>query len=113
VATRDRGDVTSRVSLEALPGHTGHGTAALITDHGQPAIRGQSDAPNTPARYREVCLINTDGERMFTLGVLPDDGRASYPLPPELAGQLQGFTVVDVSIEPYAGNSAHSTKSRV
>jgi anti-sigma-K factor RskA len=113
VATRDRVEVTSRVSLEALPGHTGHGTAELITDQGQPELRVQIDAPTTPDRYREVWLINTDGERMFTLGVLPEDGRASYPLPPELAGQLQGFTIVDVSIEPYDGNPAHSRDSQV
>ena len=113
VATRDRVEVTSRVSLEALPGHTGHGTAELITDEGQPELRVKIDAPTTPDRYREVWLINTDGERMYTLGVLPEDGRASYPLPPELAGQLQGFTIVDVSIEPYDGNPAHSRDSQV
>ena len=113
VATRDRVEVTSRVSLEALPGHTGHGTAELITDQGQPELRVQIDAPTTPDRYREVWLINTDGERMYTLGVLPDDGRATFPLPPELAGQLQGFTIVDVSIEPYDGNPAHSRDSQV
>ncbi|HET6757776.1 MAG TPA: anti-sigma factor [Propionibacteriaceae bacterium] len=113
VATRDRVEVTSRVSLEALPGHTGHGTAELVTDQGQPELRVQIDAPTTPDRYREVWLINTDGERMYTLGVLPEDGRASYPLPPELAGQLQGFTIVDVSIEPYDGNPAHSRDSQV
>jgi anti-sigma-K factor RskA len=113
VAMRDRVEVTSRVSLEALPGHTGHGTAELITDQGQPELRVQIDAPATPDRYREVWLINTDGQRMYTLGVLPDDGRATYPLPPELAGQLQGFTIVDVSIEPYDGNPAHSRDSQV
>ena len=113
VATREKVEVTSRVSLEALPGHTGHGTAELITDQGQPELRVQIDAPTTPDRYREVWLINTDGERMYTLGVLPDDGRATYPLPPELAGQLQGFTIVDVSIEPYDGNPAHSRDSQV
>lgn len=113
VALRDRVEVTSSVSLEALPGHTGHGTAELITDRGQPELRVQIDAPTSPDRYREVWLINTDGERMYTLGVLPDDGRATYPLPPELAGQLQGFTIVDVSIEPYDGNPAHSRDSQV
>jgi anti-sigma-K factor RskA len=113
VATRDQVEVTSRVSLEALPGHTGHGTAELITDQGQPELRVQIETPTTPDRYREVWLINTDGERMYTLGVLPDGGRATYPLPPELAGQLQGFNIVDVSIEPYDGNPAHSRDSQV
>ena len=113
VAVRDRVEVTSSTALEALPGQTGQGTADLVNDRGRPELRVQIDAPPTPDRYREVWLINTDGERMYTLGVLPDDGRASYPLPPELAGQLQGFTIVDVSIEPYDGNPAHSRESQV
>jgi anti-sigma-K factor RskA len=113
VAVRDRVEVTSSTALEALPGQTGQGTAELVRDQGRPELRVQIDAPPTPDRYREVWLINTDGQRMYTLGVLPDDGRASYPLPPELAGQLQGFTIVDVSIEPYDGNPAHSRESQV
>jgi anti-sigma-K factor RskA len=113
VAVRDRVEVTSSTALEALPGQTGQGTAELVSDRGRPELRVQIDAPPTPDRYREVWLINTDGQRMYTLGVLPDDGRASYPLPPELAGQLQGFTIVDISIEPYDGNPAHSRESQV
>ena len=113
VVVRDRVEVTSSTALEALPGQTGQGTAELVSDRGRPELRVQIDAPPTPDRYREVWLINTDGQRMYTLGVLPDDGRASYPLPPELAGQLQGFTIVDVSIEPYDGNPAHSRESQV
>jgi anti-sigma-K factor RskA len=113
VAVREGVEVTSSTALEALPGQTGQGTAELVSDRGRPELRVQIDAPPTPDRYREVWLINTDGQRMYTLGVLPDDGRASYPLPPELAGQLQGFTIVDVSIEPYDGNPAHSRESQV
>jgi anti-sigma-K factor RskA len=113
VAVRDRVEVTSSTVLEALPGQTGKGTAELVNDRGRPELRVQIDAPPTSDRYREVWLINTDGQRMYTLGVLPDDGRASYPLPPELAGQLQNFPIVDVSIEPYDGNPAHSRESQV
>jgi anti-sigma-K factor RskA len=113
VAVRDRVEVTSSTALEALPGQTGQGTAELLRDRGRPELRVQIDAPPSPDRYREVWLINTDGQRMYPLGVLPDDGRATYPLPPALAGQLQGFNIVDVSIEPYDGNPAHSRESQV
>ena len=113
VAVRDRVEVTSSTALEALPGQTGQGTAELVNDRGRPELRVQIDAPPTPDRYKEVWLINTDGQRMYPLGVLPDDGRATYPLPPALAGQLQGFSIVDVSIEPYDGNPAHSRQSQV
>ena len=109
VAVRDRVEVTSSTALEALPGQTGQGTAELVSDRGRDELRVQIDAPLTPDRW----LINTDGQRMYPLGVLPDDGRATYPLPPALAGQLQGFTIVDVSIEPYDGNPAHSRESQV
>ena len=113
VAVRDRAEVTSSTALEALPGQTGQGTAELLRDGGRPELRVQIDAPPSPDRYREVWLINTDGQRMYPLGVLPDDGRATYPLPPALAGQLEGFNIVDVSIEPYDGNPAHSRESQV
>jgi anti-sigma-K factor RskA len=113
VAVQDQVQVTSSTALQALPGQTGRGTAELVSDQRRPELRVQIDAPPTPDRYREVWLINTDGQRMYTLGVLPDDGRASYPLPPALAGQLQGFTIVDVSIEPYDGDPAHSRESQV
>ena len=113
VAVRERVEVTSSTALEALPGQTGQGTAELLRDGGRPELRVQIDAPPSPDRYREVWLINTDGQRMYPLGVLPDDGRATYPLPPALAGQLQGFNIVDVSIEPYDGNPAHSRESQV
>jgi len=113
VAVRDQVQVTSTTALEPLPGQTGQGTAEIVRDQGRPELKVQIDAPLTPDRYREVWLINTDGQRMYPIGVLPDDGRASYPLPPALAGQLQGFTIVDVSIEPYDGNPAHSRESQV
>jgi anti-sigma-K factor RskA len=113
VVFRDRVEVAAVTSLEPLPGQVGHGTAELVSDQGRPELRVQIDAPATPDRYREVWLINTDGQRMYSLGVLPNDGRATYPLPPALAGQLQDFTIVDVSIEPYDGNPAHSRDSQV
>ena len=37
----------------------------------------------------------------------------TYPLPTLLADGLDGFTIVDVSIEPYDGNPEHSRNSQV
>jgi hypothetical protein len=37
----------------------------------------------------------------------------TYPLPTLLADGLDGFTIVDVSIEPYDGNPEHSRNSEV
>ena len=58
-------------------------------------------------------LINSDGKRMYSLGVLPATGSGTYPLPGLLGDGLEGFTIVDVSIEPYDGNPEHSRDSQV
>jgi anti-sigma-K factor RskA len=60
-----------------------------------------------------VWLINSDGKRMYSLGVLPATGSGTYPLPGLLGDGLEGFTIVDVSIEPYDGNPEHSRDSQV
>ena len=75
-----------------------------------PELRVSDDVSAAGDRYREVWLINSDGQRMYSLGVLPESGPATYPLPTLLADGLDGFTIVDVSIEPYDGNpSTHAT----
>ncbi len=50
---------------------------------------------------------------MYSLGVLPATGSGTYPLPGLLGDGLEGFTIVDVSIEPYDGNPEHSRDSQV
>ena len=99
--------------LQALPGHTGSGRADLVQTGAGRSLRVQLDAPPAGPAYRELWLINTDGQRMYSLGVLPNSGADTYPIPPELATGLRGYTIVDVSIEPYDGDSAHSRNSLV
>ena len=47
---------------------------------------------------------------MISLGVLPPDGRGRYPVP-AAAAALAGYTIVDISLEPYDGDAAHSRNS--
>ena len=61
--------------------------------------------------FEELRLFNTDGRRMISLGVVPPDGRASFPLPQSSGGSLDGYSVVDISWEPLDGNAAHSSNS--
>jgi anti-sigma-K factor RskA len=111
----DRNDVqvAASTALSALPGQTGHGTAELLRTPNDPELRVSVDGPQPADRYREVWLINSDGQRMYSLGVLPESGTGTYPLPTLLADGLDGFTIVDVSIEPYDGNPEHSRNSQV
>ena len=39
-------------------------------------------------------------------------GPGNYPIPPQLGDDLAGFTIVDVSIEPYDGDARHSRRQR-
>jgi anti-sigma-K factor RskA len=99
--------------LQALPGWTGGGNAELVHDGSIDQLRVRVSAPNPSDAFRELWLINTDGRRMISLGVLDASGQGSYPLPPVLTGNLQGYVLVDVSAEPFDGNSAHSRNSIV
>lgn len=113
IINRDRIEVAASTPLTALPGHTGHGTAELLRARDDPELRVSVEAPLPQDRYREVWLINSDGKRMYSLGVLPASGSGTYPLPALLGNGLEGFTIVDVSIEPYDGNPEHSRDSQV
>ena len=106
-------EIVSSTTLTALPGETGGGQAELVRDQGATALRISVEGSAPSSVYREVWLINNDGKRMYSLGVLPPTGSGTYPVPAMLGGSLDGFTIVDVSLEPYDGNAAHSLKSQV
>ena len=107
-------DVVSSTSLVALPGHSGTGRAELLRHDGIAELRVRLDAETAPAQdFHELWLINTDGKRMYSIGVLPPSGRGTYPIPPQLGDDLAGFTIVDVSLEPYDGDARHSLDSVV
>ena len=103
--------------LENPSGSTGASLGAqwvqLLRARNGPELRVSVDGPLPADRYREVWLINSDGQRMYSLGVLPESGTGTYPLPTLLADGLDGFTIVDVSIEPYDANPEHSRNSQV
>ena len=100
--------------LAPLPGETGEGTAELVRDRDtlQPASTPPSP-PRPPRDYHEVWLINSDGRRMYALGVLPSSGDASYWLPTPTDDRLDGYQTVDISLEPEDGDAAHSQHSLV
>jgi anti-sigma-K factor RskA len=105
--------IVSATTLTALPGQSGRGEAELVRDNGATALRINVEGSAPSSEFREVWLINNDGKRMYALGVLPATGSGTYPVPAQLGDSLDGFTIVDVSIEPYDGNAAHSLKSQV
>lgn len=106
-------EIVSTTTLTALPGETGGGQAELVRDQQSTALRIRVEGSAPSSEFREIWLINNDGKRMYSLGVLPPTGSGTYPVPALLGSSLDGFTIVDVSLEPYDGNAAHSLKSQV
>lgn len=63
-----------------------------------------------PGSYFEVWLLDPSGTRLVSLGVLEGE-TGSYRIPETL--DVVDYPVVDVSIEPFDGNPAHSAVSAV
>lgn len=95
------------VQLAPLAGKSGSGTAGLVQDGRQLKVSASGLAAS--GGYYEVWLINEDGKRMVSLGVLAAGHDGTFQLPGDLPAQ--GYRIVDVSLEPDDGNPAHSLDS--
>lgn len=62
-----------------------------------------------PQGTREVWLINVDGSRMVSLGLLPAGEVGEFDFPERLLDE--GYRVVDISYEPDDGDPTHSGES--
>jgi len=67
---------------------------------GLPALR--------PGQYYEVWLLDPDRGTVFSVGVLPRDGKARFTLPASVVGRYQA---IDVSLEADDGDPTHSKHS--
>ena len=87
------------------------GDAAVVrTDSGVGLEVATTSALDAGDGYLEVWLINRDGERMVSIGVL-EPGRTdqTFAVPAELVEQ--GYVIVDVSREPFDADATHSGDS--
>lgn len=62
-----------------------------------------------PDGIREVWLINVDGSRMVSLGLLPAGEAGDFDFPERLLDE--GYRIVDISSEPDDGDPTHSGDS--
>ena len=87
------------------------GEAAVVrTDSGVRLEVATSDALDAGDGYLEVWLINRDGKRMVSIGVL-DAETGLFPISQDLLAQ--GYVVVDISREPFDDQPEHSGDSLV
>ena len=113
VASRDddRAEVVASAALEPLPGWDAEGTARVeVQRDGERVLVVDVADGHADDGFREVWLLRPDVSGLVSLGTLTgDSGR--FDLPPGL--DLDDFSVVDVSLEPFDGDPAHSGDSIV
>lgn len=97
------------VKLAPLAGKTGDGNADLIRESTGTRLKVDASGLVTTSGYYEVWLINVDGKRMVSLGVLNPTTGGTFQVPADLTAQ--GYRIVDVSLEPDDGNPVHSLNS--
>lgn len=104
-------NLIAQTELLPLPGNEVLGVAQ-IEERPTGAVLAV-DIPNLPPRdgYYEVWLLTPDVSNMVSIGVLPENGTAVFPLPASL--DISEFSVVDISREAYDGDATHSTDSVV
>ncbi len=104
--------VLAATDLATLDGQRPRGTARIVDTDGDLRLRVRAeglDADEDEHPLHEVWLINVDGERMVSLGLLATGPEADFAVP---AGLLeQGYSIVDISAEPDDGDPAHSGTS--
>lgn len=106
----DEGQVARVAQLSTVDGPSeGRGDVRLVrSDDGLTLRVSPADLPEGEG-YLELWLINTDGTRMVSVGVLDGEATRSYQVTQDLIDQ--GYTIVDISREPYDDKPEHSGDS--
>jgi hypothetical protein len=102
--------VVAQAGLDTLDTGTRLGVADLVEHDGTTDLALHTDPMTADDGYLEVWLINRDGERMVSIGVL-EPGRTdqTFAVPAELVAQ--GYVIVDISREPFDADATHSGES--
>jgi hypothetical protein len=102
--------VVAQAELDTLDTGSRLGVADLVEHNGSTDLALHTDPMSADGGYLEVWLINRDGERMVSIGVL-EPGRTdqTFAVPAELVAQ--GYVVVDISREPFDADATHSGES--
>lgn len=110
-ATDDPTTVLARAPLEPLPGWAATGVARVEEDDaGSRVVVVEVQGDLDTEGFREVWLLTPDVSGMVSLGLL--DGSSGRFTVPE-AIDLDLYSVVDVSEEPFDGDATHSGNSVV
>lgn len=104
------GGRVSQVALSTLDTAVREGEATVLRARDGLDLRVVTDRPlDAGDGYLEVWLLNADGKRMVSVGVLGQGESGTFPISQSLIDQ--GYVVVDISRELYDDKPAHSGDS--
>lgn len=97
--------------LDTLDTRQNLGQAALVRSSSGLDLRIATDRLDPGTGYLEVWLLNRDGKRMVSVGVLGAGGSDTFPVAQSVLDN--GFVTVDISREAFDENLQHSGDSLV
>lgn len=102
--------VVAQASLDTLDTRQPGGRATVTNTSSVLELNLQVQPLTAAPGYLEVWLINTDLKRMVSVGVLPN-GASQQQFPITASLLVQGYTIVDISREPFDDRPQHSGDS--
>ena len=102
----DAGTVVAATALTALDSDAERGEASAVQTDDTFTIRVSASELGDEPGVREVWLINVDGERMISIGLLASGDEGEFAVPMDLIDE--GYRIVDISVEPDDGDPTHS-----
>jgi hypothetical protein len=106
VPPADTGTVVAAATLTALDSDADRGSASAVRSEDTFTIRVSASELGDGPGVREVWLINVDGVRMISIGLLASGDEGEFAVPMELIDR--GYRIVDISVEPDDGDPTHS-----
>jgi hypothetical protein len=100
------GTVVAATPLTALDSDAERGEASAVQTDDTFTIRVSASALGDEPGVHEVWLINVDGKRMISIGLLASGDEGEFAVPMDLIDE--GYRIVDISVEPDDGDPTHS-----
>jgi len=100
------GTVVAATPLTALDSDAERGEASAVQTDDTFTIRVNASELGDEPGVHEVWLINVDGKRMISIGLLAPGDKGEFAVPMDLIDE--GYRIVDISAEPDDGDPTHS-----
>jgi len=102
----ETGTVVAATPLTALDSDAERGEASAVKTDDTFTIRVSASELGDEPGVHEVWLINVDGKRMISIGLLASGDEGEFAVPMDLIDE--GYRIVDISVEPDDGDPTHS-----